>query len=121
MAEPALLLPRDRAISLEVTPLGTPLPLLGRVRGMCAAESTPQTTTALYSGYLRPESSARADVCSSDLSAQDLIDLELQLRSAAHSGSDRVLLGLFAQPAMENSSGVLNTLPFGIGAAGVYQ
>jgi hypothetical protein len=117
MPEPAIRLPHSKGIALEITPLGTPLPLMGRVRGVCAAEASPRETTSLYSGHIRPD----ANVCTSDLSAQTLVELEQQLRTAVQSGNDRMLLGLFAQPAFEESSGVLGAIAVGAGRAGTYQ
>jgi hypothetical protein len=117
MPEPAIRLPQHKGIALEVTPLCRPLPLIGRVRGVSASETSPIETTSLYSGYLRPDE----NVCSSDLSAKDLIELERQLRTAVQSGGDRTLVGLFAEPALESSSGAMGALTAGASRAGTYQ
>lgn len=117
MPEPAIRLPPHKGLALEVTPLSRPMPLIGRVRGITASETSPTKTSSLYSGYLRPDE----NVCSSDLSANDLIELERQLRTAVQSGNERTLLGLFAEPALESSSGALGALAAGAGRAGTYQ
>lgn len=119
MAEPTIELAKGRRMTIEITPLCTPRPLPGQVRGVDATEASPGNPTPLYSGFIRPDTEARA--CSPNLSPGDLVRLERDLRAAALSGGDRLLLGLSAQPAIERSSGALDALGAATSGAGVHQ
>ena len=120
MTEPAIRLSSSRSVTIEVTPLERPLPLIGRVRGVAGFETSPRATTSLYSQFIRPDTE-EPNACYSDMGTDDVIEFEQDLRKTALSGDDRILVGLFAQPALESSSGALNALGAGASGAGIYQ
>jgi hypothetical protein len=99
-----------RKVAVEVTPIGRAMPLIGRVCGACAAESTPQEAADLVGGFVRWSDVQGSPMDWTSPSQEGLLALEAQMRQAALSRNDLFLLGLNASPAVEQSSGQL--LPF---------
>jgi hypothetical protein len=132
MGEPSIVVPAGKQVRVEITPLTTPTPLFGRVHGICGAESTPGQCTDLISAYMRPGEALDPSL----LSQAQLIEVENQMREAALTTNDHLLLGLRATPAIEEVSGRLNPILApgsvgpgsswlssmgGLGGGGIYQ
>jgi hypothetical protein len=114
MGEPRIVVPAGKKVSLEITPLSSPLSLEGRMQGICAAEATPGACSTLVSPFLRTGDGKDPLLGS----LEDLVSMELAMREAALAGNETFLLGLQATPATEGSSGGLTPFLSGYGDSG---
>jgi hypothetical protein len=115
-----------RSVWVEITPLVQNSCLPGRICGAVAAEATPGNPTDLLGGFIRGGDWMKSSGPNKPLSQEDLAALEKQMRGIALSESRVVLLGLNAQPAVEQSSGgltsFLSPVPgAAVGGGGIHQ
>ena len=71
-----IVVPAGKKVSVQITPLGTPEPLIGRCAGACGAEVTPYSPNDFLTGFMRPTGM----VSTTEPTQAELLALEAQLR-----------------------------------------
>lgn len=99
-----LSIPTGKKLGVRITPLQGAAPLLNRVCGLSACEATPLAEVTQVSQCLCLDPAQRMSSVYAP-SQSDLVTLESMLRKAALSVEGQMLLGLDAQPVIEDGAG----------------